>query len=305
MIGSTTLGKRDRAADENLLPNGKKSLLEADFDFIRNNLKNIKQLDLQIAMDIAGFANMNTRDARGNVVPSLWSKHFDNSTVGLLIERNDVRQLLLKQIEQQLADKKDIISEVQQNEIICKWILDFTNSWENVYADAKMQECDLGQVVLSAMQEAYFEVQSFLEEHCVLRPTIMRRKIQSAVLLAEEFNKTQPENKKLKFHNWEDCLIRFLFRQQNIGLVMRRIAGKIMKKQEVCNKAGSYSAKVQRNDVTQEVNISLDLFCSNLLRDHISFKEALKDLHSERDLLVLCLDHRGFPKNITPPMANL
>lgn len=299
------MAKRTRITNEKELQTAKEPLQESDFNSIRKNLKNIKQLDLQIAMDIAGFANMSTRDARGNVVSSLWSKHFDNSTVGLLIERNDVRQLLLKQIEQQLADKKDIISEVQQNEIICKWILDFTNSWENVYADAKMQECDMGQMVLSAMHEAYFEVQSFLEEHCVLKPTMMRRKIKSAVSRAEEFNKTQPENMQLKFHNWEDCLIRFLFRQENIGLVMRRIAGKIMKKQEVCNKAGSYSAKVQRNDVTQEVNISLDLFCSNLLRDHISFQEALKDLNCENNLLILCLDHRGFPKNIAPPMANV
>ena len=46
------------------------------------NVMEIKRLDQSIALEIAGFAGMPTRDARGNLLAQLWSKHTDNSDVG-------------------------------------------------------------------------------------------------------------------------------------------------------------------------------------------------------------------------------
>ena len=41
---------------------------------------------------------------------------------------------------------------------------------------------------------------------------------------------------------------------------MSRIAGKILQKREVCNKAGAYSAKQQRHDITQEKDDAVKAF---------------------------------------------
>ena len=115
----------------------------------RHVLASVKLTDQKIALDIAGFAGIPTQDARGNILQSIWSKHYDTSNVGLLLERNDVRVLLLKQLEQQIKEQKDSINMLEKSDVLCKWILNFTQSWENEYNASKQQHFDIGQVVLS------------------------------------------------------------------------------------------------------------------------------------------------------------
>jgi len=50
----------------------------------------------------------------------------------------------------------------------------------------------------------------------------------------------------------EEALVRFYFRNPHTGGLFCRAAGKLLQKKEVCNKAGGYSAKQQRDDITQE-----------------------------------------------------
>lgn len=306
------------------------------------NVMQIKRLDQSIALEIAGFAGMPTRDARGNLLAQLWSKHTDNSDVGLLIERNDIRVLLLKQIEAQIREQKNSINLLEENDVVCRWIMEFTNSWEKVYTEKKQQNFDIGQTVLSAMNEAFFSVEKFLEDFSEFRPSELRVRLQAFLKkytneeLAKKFSDEITETDKLQLqqkqsdeqtraskvqrtdaseaskfdakktaiphkpyeprlflHTLDNAVIRFLFRNEYFGMHMRRVAGKLLKKQEVCNKPGAYSAKVQRNDITQEVNEALDQFCRVLQEDVM--RECMQRTSDETYLLKMCFDHRGLP----------
>lgn len=309
-----------------------------------DNIMKIKRLDQSIALEIAGFAGMPTRDARGNLLAQLWSKHTDNSDVGLLIERNDIRVLLLKQIEAQIREQKNSINLLEENDVVCRWIMEFTNSWEKVYTEKKQQNFDIGQTVLSAMNEAFFSVEKFLEDFSEFRPSLLRTRLANFLEkytgdeLSNAYQKPflekqkQEQNKKdeqsttdarpskvqrtdasegsgamqkksatphkpyeprLFLHTLDNAVIRFLFRNEYFGMHMRRVAGKLLKKQEVCNKPGAYSAKVQRNDITQEVNEALDQFCRVLQEDVM--QECMQKTTDDEFLLNMCFDHRGLP----------
>ena len=309
-----------------------------------NNIMKIKRLDQSIALEIAGFAGMPTRDARGNLLAQLWSKHTDNSDVGLLIERNDIRVLLLKQIEAQIREQKNSINLLEENDVVCRWIMEFTNSWEKVYTEKKQQNFDIGQTVLSAMNEAFFSVEKFLEDFSEFRPSVLRTRLDdflkqftsddlskkykthilekqrqeqknkdeqsttdarpsklqrtdasegSGVMQKKSATPHKPYEPRLFLHSLDNAVIRFLFRNEYFGMHMRRVAGKLLKKQEVCNKPGAYSAKVQRNDITQEVNEALDQFCRVLQEDVM--QECMAKTLSDEYLLDMCFDHRGLP----------
>jgi len=102
-----------------------------------------------------------------------------------------------------------------------------------------------------------------------------------------------PYHPKQFLHTLDNAVIRFMFRNPYFGMHMRRVAGKLLKKQEVCNKPGAYSAKVQRNDITQEVNEALDQFC-RVLQEHV-MRECMNHVNEEAFLLQMCFDHRGLP----------
>lgn len=291
------------------------------------NIARIKMIDQKTALDIAGFAGIPTQDARGNILQSIWSKHYDNSSIGLLLERNDVRVLLLKQLEQQIKEQKESINMLEQSDVLCKWILDFTQSWENQYNASKLQNFDIGQVVLSAMQETFFVIEQYLEEFCELKPSLIRKRIKQVMKQAkhvkavktnvqfstdeyEDFhddvlasdpttnpnNSTDTQPTDLHFFGEESAMIRYLFRNDEFGMQTRRVAGKVLKKQEVCNKPGAYSARIQRNDITQEVDWALDHFCK--MMDYDVMRECMHKIQTDdRYILQYCIDHRGFPRN--------
>jgi hypothetical protein len=252
--------------------------------------------------------------------------------VGLLVERNDIRVLLLKQIEAQIREQKNSINLIEENDVICRWILDFTNAWEKVYTEKKQQNFDIAQTVLSAMNEALFAVEIFLEEYSAFKPSKLRQKLDLFLkkytdeTLANKYQKFiqdskseqvaqnsrpqkrikndddkqdkivqhySPYHPKQFLHTLDNAVIRFLFRNPYFGMHMRRVAGKLLKKQEVCNKPGAYSAKVQRNDITQEVNEALDQFCRVLQEDVM--RKCMHHVNDDRFLLEMCFDHRGLP----------
>ena len=295
--------------------NGRQRALLLRSIMSEHSINTIKMIDQNIALDVAGFAGVPTRDARGNLLQSLWSKHYDTSNVGLLLERNDIRVLLLKQLEVQIKEQKDAINMLEENDVLCKWILQFTQSWEEQYNKSKMQFFDIGQLVLSAMKETFFLVEDFLEDYSPVRPSAIRIRLAEVLeraqpgtlgitvsigLDADTHGTGQPAQDKDDVHvqlfGIEESLIRLLFRNEYFGMHMRRVAGKILKKQEVCNKPGAYSARVQRNDVTQEVDNALDQFCKILEQPimHTCFDKIMQD---EAWLLRMCIDHRGLPKS--------
>jgi len=63
--------------------------------------------------------------------------------------------------------------------------------------------------------------------------------------------------------------------------------------QEVCNRAGGYSAKVQRNDISQQKNTALDTFCAWILNDAKGLQELMQVLVTPSKLVHFIIDHKG------------
>ena len=197
----------------------------------------LSNIDLECAVQIAGFANLDTRDRRGNLLPDVWIRHSDRMSVGQLLEASDIRTLLTDQLKEQLESQKDMLKELEDNQVMIKWIMDFTHAWESVYRERVQQNFDISQKILSVMQEAYDILKPALEE-LNINCTEMRQHLRS--------NKGADS-----YLNAEEGCMRFFFRNPITCHIFRKVAGKFLQKAEVCNKAGIYSAKIQRHDVTQ------------------------------------------------------
>ena len=63
--------------------------------------------------------------------------------------------------------------------------------------------------------------------------------------------------------------------------------------QEVCNRAGGYSAKVQRNDVSQQKAAALDAFCAWVLDDAEELATLLATVADPAQLVEWIVDHKG------------
>lgn len=323
------------------------------------HLVDLKTLDQQLALSIGGMAGIPTRDRRGNVLDPLWVKYSDESVVGMLLETNDIRKILLEQINEQLKARRDLIQEVEENEIVCKWLLDFTSSWEHEYSKTIRSRFDIGQLILSAMCETYFEIAPLLsrakgfpqsgahsfmiwsveQAYKLLREKRKKARLETkqardlialadadktrlfAIYASQDPASSRPrleaaaeaeyamlvksqllivaDNKDMcagYVHTGDDAVIRFLFRFPSTRTLMCRVAGAILRKQEVCNRAGGYSAKVQRNDVSQQKNAALDTFCSWIIKNDSRLREILRVINDPEEMLKWIYDHKGGQK---------
>lgn len=319
-------------------------------------VEELKGIDQQIALSIGALAGIKTRDSRGNVLDALWVKYSEQSVVGMLLETNDIRKILLDQVNEQLAARKDMIQETEQTEIVCQWLMAFTNSWEREYSKQIVSQFDIGQIILSAMSEAYFEVIGLLDHARIcrnqvahihvlngvqlavkslkddkdnVRPAIDRAEenirvvdadlsnrisalenrsgLLEAKTLIDEEKRTHGDLKKKEtaiitehsklikqeIHQGDEAAIRLFFRHPNTRSLMCRIAGAILRKQEVCNRSGGYSAKVQRNDISQQKNAALDTFCKWVLENDKRWNELYEILQNPLILRAWILDHKG------------
>ena len=309
----------------------------------------MKNVDQQVALSIGGLGGVPTRDRRGNVLDSLWVKYSEQSVVGMLLETNDIRKILLEQIQEQLKCRRDLIQEVEQTEVVCQWLLAFTGSWEKEYSSQIRARFDIGQLILSSMSEAYFEAIVLLGHAKSMNEAAHSKLLTFMSAAGEYFADIQRESNKciaeaqgkmqiirddetsrvslasavpaergtvssearvlldaqeavvalhkpcadLTLHTGDDAIIRFLFRHTHTKHVMCRIAGALLRKQEVCNRSGGYSAKVQRTDISQQKSAALDTFCTWILHEPTRWKEMLLVMQSPRDLIPWIVDHKG------------
>ena len=229
----------------------------------------MQKLDLQIALSIAGFAGIETRDRRGNINSDVWVRHSDKQSIGKLMEASDLKQLLMEQLRQQLGAQKDLLNECEEAEVGVNWILNFTQTWETKYLRKINNNFDISQRIVSAMHDGFFEVRRLLRDTPWDPDTI-------AALLLEarkQCKNALPE---------QEALVRFYYRNPETGPYMQRLAGKILQKKDVCNKAGGYSAKVQRNDITLERDHALRDFIAYIDdTETVEFDELINrsDLH--------------------------
>lgn len=227
--------------------------------------KQLRDLDLQTAIEIAGYAGIEVRDRKGNLSSDVWVRHSDKMSVGKLIEAADLRQLLLDQLKGHLNQQKDLLEQLEDDEVVVQWVLKFIDTWENAYQTRVNRNFDISQKILTAMQDAVVEIRY------VLTDVGVNWNMYSEVV-------DELANQNLLVFPTEHAMVRYLFRNEVTGPPLRRLAGKILQKTIVCNKAGTYSAKVQRNDVTQEK--------AHALRDFIVFcQENPRAVHETFEML--------------------
>lgn len=207
----------------------------------------IRALDLEVALNIAAGGGMKTHDKLGHVGEDVWSQYRDTSTLGKLVEAKDIRKLLLDQIQVQLDAKKDMLLEVESDKMICQWIIRYTKSWEEEYSKNVNQTFDIGRKISAIMHDTLFEVREILN---VPQNAFSVTAIEAMVKAAHEDHDHSQEGYSLL--DGDDAVVRFLFRNEHTRYHMVRIASRLLQKKEVCNRAGAYSARQQRHDVTQE-----------------------------------------------------
>lgn len=246
---------------------------------------NMRDVDLQIALSIAGFAGMPTRDRHGNVVPEIWTKLEDTESAACkLLDFNDMRVMLKEQLSNHLIARKDLLLEVDSSNLVAKWIFEFSEAWEKEYRDRSNQGLDIAQMIITAMEETLFEVKEILDESPVPPDKVK-------AFLAKQIE----DNPNLNLLNEQEASIRFYFRNKFTGPMLIHIAGKKLQKQVVCNRSGAYSAKVQRNDVTQEVHNAVDtLYFAVMDSDPIldQCQELLLSMVKDKSQLIWIHDHR-------------
>jgi len=229
-----------------------------------------KLVDLDIAMSIAACAGINTHDRLGNPNEEVWAPRNVATRVGKLVEAKDVRKLLLEQIKLQLAAKQDLLTEVENDSIVCAWIKKYTSAWEDEYNKDMQEKFDIGRKILSVMHDTLFEVKELLD----ISPVTIGE-LEQAVKSAVE---TSDSEKKL--FRGDDAVVRFLFRNVHTRFHMVRIAGRLLQKKEVCNRAGTYSAKQQRHDITQEKDAAVKGLYNAIRDNEPRFRRCLRLLRS-------------------------
>ena len=213
---------------------------EAPIDLVRE--------DLECATQIAAYAGINTRDRRGNLLPEVWVRQADRMSTAQLIADTDLRSLLVDYLKSQFGRYEEPDPQtspspadvVRQREQRVNWVLDTVRTWETEYQKAVNKNFDISQKILVAMYDLYHEVEGAMMA-AGMDLDVMRARIQ-----------TLHESDSRKYLSGDDGRVRFFFRHPATKAQFRRAAGRFLQKSEVCNKAGAYSAKVQRNDVTQQ-----------------------------------------------------
>ena len=226
--------------------------------------------DLECATQIAAYAGINTRDRRGNLLPEVWVRQADRMSTAQLIADTDLRSLLIDYLKSQFVRYEEPDAQtspsaedvVRQREQRVNWVLDTVKTWETEYQKAVNKNFDISQKILSAMYDLYHEVEEAMVA-AGMDLDDMRARIQ-----------TLHESDSRRYLSGDDGRVRFFFRHPNTKAQFRRTAGRFLQKSEVCNKAGAYSAKVQRNDVTQQRD--------DALRDLLVFLQF--EGHRETDL---------------------
>lgn len=239
----------------------------------------LRRIDLDIATRIAGFAGMQTRDSRGNLSPEVWAQHSDRHKLGQLLDSETLKNLLVEQLRAQLDAQKELLKEVK-GQIVIDFIMQYKKQWEDQYRLELDRNYDIAQRILSCMEDTVHELSPELSGS-VIDPTLLRQYIRAA-------RAQHPDTSLLE----DDACVRFYFRNPHTSALFCRAAGKLLQKKEVCNKAGGYSAKQQRNDITQESDNALFALMNALRNPHDQRVQLCQELAASAALPAWIRDHK-------------
>jgi hypothetical protein len=223
-------------------------------------MQKIKRIDILTALDISGMAGMPSRDKRGNIMPTIWAKqvHDMEKEGGILIESNDLRKILLNLVHENVTQRAALLTDVSTTRPLVDWIAKTADEWERRYSEKLNEKYDISTGIYAAMQEVYFEIEPFLEshEHAGAALKIIKDRIEK---LREKVLLVDTSYSHLVFP-LDKAIVRAMFRFPAISSFLNRMAAKLLQKKEVCSKAGTYSSRVQRNDIVQEYNDAIAAF---------------------------------------------
>lgn len=247
--------------------------------------EDLKDKDLRIALRIAGYAGLPTRDRHGNVVPDVWTQHGATEEVSTqLLDVSAVRGMLQEQLKAHMEARKELLLDLDDPSVVAKWVIDFSTKWEEEYRNKVKRKWDIAQTILTAMADTMNEVAEVFDATSDgVTMQFMRDRIKRIY--------TSPSKHEL-YKAQDDALVRALFRSDYVGPMLARIAGKILQKSLVCNKAGMYSARVQRNDVTRERDDAIEAFVQAHFDNSPIFKNLKQQEWMNNIILGLhCTDH--------------
>ena len=253
----------------------------------------LKQVDFNVAVDIAAHGNQKLRDKFDNILKDIWSRNAcdADAATGQLTSYEDIQTYMRQMLKENFDKNKELLVQCD-NDTLCSWILNFVTSWEKKYRGIP-NKYDISENILSVMSEAV----QYVTPH-------FRDTPYDVEALEEKYRKdVYPRRAELPFLFLDAAVVRFYFRNPSIARYMVLIAGKLLQKRE-CNRSGVYCSVKQRHDVARE----LDRVVSDL-----KFKlRSLDRSHNNvaNHLVVLALDHKKMEcycveesTGTTPPAA--
>tara|TARA_B100000674_G_C37753444_1_gene874473 strand:+ start:130 stop:921 length:792 start_codon:yes stop_codon:yes gene_type:complete len=243
-----------------------------------------KMKDMQIAQKIASYAGMVLRDRHLNVSDDVWQAANTVTDTTKLLDTASIRKILIDQLNQHLEAQRELLLASDSQEVLVQWIIDFQTKWEKKIAAQSQKKFDISVKILTIMEETLLAVEGILQQHDISQPDVMQ-------VVKETWSGMEKDD---KYSNEREAYMRLMFRNDVLGPYLCRVAGKLLQKQLVCNRSGSYSSTKQRNDVTQERDEALMQLTLFLQRDNqqnvIDFVNSLKHDEIRICLLNHCKD---------------
>jgi hypothetical protein len=280
-------------------------------------LNNVNRLDMKTSVEIAGIANCITRDENGNLLPIVWTRQsvyneYENAT---LLTRDALQKHLQTFIDAGVKDNIEILQKVEDPAVFVDWVVRIAQYWERRYALKRDEKYDISQTVFSAMFELVNanQIWPLLKMKGLAR---VEKKLQSKIEELREHPESNkfyvqlkayiadnsPVESELESHFWlhrgTHAIVRFLFRTECVPELRERLcilAGKLLQKKEVCNKAGGYASQRQRADVVQEYCHAVDFFQRWLGGLHKAAFDALEREFENPHWIFLIIDHTALP----------
>ena len=286
------------------------------------HLNQTKRMDMKISIDITGIANCVVRDGNGNLLPFVWTRQsvcneFENAT---LLTRDALQKHLQTFIDAGVKENLEMLQKVKDPALLVDWVVRTAEYWEKRYAEKRNEKYDISQTVFSAMFETVFDtVCPYLNDECdfnavtkLLQENMDRLNKSTAanlyhthILKRVSANLTAEERELESFfwmHRGHNALVRLLYRTTCVPELREHLcilAGKLLQKKEVCNKAGTYASHRQRSDVIQEwyyAKRDFSRWCESNAR---TVTEKLLQELKDQSWIFLVIDHTAVPLSLT------
>jgi hypothetical protein len=241
----------------------------------------LRKIDLATATSIASHGNQRIRDKYSNVNSEIWNLRFHdpNDVSGRLMTDKDIKGHLDTMISEHIAQNRSILMECDSNDTLCSWMMAFIQEWESKCRQLDRRSFDISDGIFSVMKEAMECTCDFMQDTAYNHQRIENK-------YKDLLYRIPPQLATLKFFTVDEAVVRFFFRNEVTSKYMTLIAGKLLQKREVVNRAGSLASRVQKTAITSEYDRAIN----NAI---VKFQSLQWDRKFDSDLVMLyyAVDH--------------